>query len=196
MSEAERAEALNGRRRESRPWHSPPHRADDGYSRFHVAAACYEHQPHIGLDGARLDAFSEALLATLAGLDASCAAWCVLPNHYHLLVETTDILALLRAIGKLHGRTSHAWNGEEGTRGRSVFYRAVERAMRSDAHFWTTLNYIHHNPVHHRYAARWEDWPWSSATDYLAAVGSDHADRLWHDYPLLDYGRGWDDANL
>ena len=35
------------------------------------------------------------------------------------------------------------------TCGRKVFFRAVERAMRSDRRFWATLNYVHHNPVHH-----------------------------------------------
>lgn len=196
MSALERTAALAGRRRECRPWHSPPHCGYGERTRFHVSAACYEHRPHIGRDPARLEAFSEALLRALAEHTAVCAAWCVLPNHYHLLIETPDILGLLRGLGRLHGRTSYAWNGEEAARGRTVFYRAVERAMRSEAHFWTTLNYIHHNAVHHRYIERWEDWPWSSAADYLAAVGDERADRLWHDYPLLDYGRGWDDADL
>jgi len=43
---------------------------------------------------------------------------------------------------------------------------------------------------------RWQDWPFSSAREYLAAVGRAEAERLWREYPVLDYGKGWDDANL
>jgi hypothetical protein len=74
------------------------------------------------------------------------------PNHYHALVEATDIKRLLHELGLLHGRTSHDWNGEERARGRKVFFRAVERAMRSARHYWAMLKYIHHNPVRHGYA--------------------------------------------
>jgi putative transposase len=77
--------------------------------------------------------------------------------------------------------------------GRKVFFRAVERAIRSDRHYWETLNYVHHNPVRHGYVARWIDWPWSSATDYLAQTGVEEAKRIWHEYPLRDYGKDWDE---
>lgn len=119
-----------------------------------------------------------------------------LPNHYHALVEAADVLSLLRALGKLHGRTSYTWNGEENSRGRKVFFRAAERAMRSDRHYWATLNYVHHNPVHHHYVERWTDWPWSSAREYLAQTDPEEAKRTWREYPLGDYGKGWDDAEM
>jgi len=56
------------------------------------------------------------------------------------LVEAADIKRLVYQLGRLHGRTSHAWNAEERTSGRKVFFRAVERAMRSDRHYWARLN--------------------------------------------------------
>ena len=83
-----------------------------------------------------MDNFSRDLLAVFAAHSRQTFAWCVLPNHYHALVEAPDAKALLRDLGLLHGRTSHAWNGEEQARGRKVFFRAVERAMRSDRHYW------------------------------------------------------------
>lgn len=113
-----------------------------------------------------------------------------------MLVETADILGLLHKLGRFHGRTSYTWNGEENTRGRQVFFQTVERAMRSDRHFWATLNYVHHNPVHHGYVERWTNWPWSSATEFLAQTDLEEAKRIWREYPLDDYGRGWDDPDL
>ena len=68
--------------------------------------------------------------------------------------------------------------------------RAVERAMRSDRHYFATLNYVHHNPVRHGYVERWTDWQWSSAKQYLELTGFEEAKRIWKDYPIRDYGKG------
>lgn len=137
--------------------------------------------------------------AWLEVLDAHCprvAAWVVLPNHYHALVVTGDVLQLLHALGRLHGRTSHDWNGEENARGRQVWCNAAETVIKSEGHYFATLNYVHHNSVKHRYASRWTDWPWSSAGDFLHAVPREEAERIWKAYPIGDYGAGWDDAEL
>jgi putative transposase len=143
-----------------------------------------------------MDMFARDLLTVFAAHGGRAFAWCVLPNHYHALVEAPDVLDLLRGLGRFHGRTSYAWNGAESTRGRKVFFRAVERAIRSDGHFWATLNYVHHNPVHHGYAARWTDWSWSSATEYLAQTEPGEAERIWRQYPVRDYGKGWDEPEM
>lgn len=64
--------------------------------------------------------------------------------------------------------------------------------MRSERHFWTTMNYVHHNPVRHQAVQRWQDWYWSSASQYLELVGRDEAIRIWKEYPLKGYGDKWD----
>ena len=143
-----------------------------------------------------MDDFSRDLLAVFAAHASQTFGWCVLPNHYHALVEAPDVKNLLRGLGLFHGRTSYAWNGEEKTRGRKVFYRAVERAIRSERHYWATLNDVHHNPVRHGYVERWTDWRWSSATEYLAQMGLEEAKRVWLDYPVRDYGKDWDEPGI
>ena len=59
-----------------------------------------------------MDNFAGNLLAVLEAHANQTFAWCVLPNHYHALVETADIKGLIYQLGRLHGRTSHAWNAE------------------------------------------------------------------------------------
>lgn len=196
LSLHERTELLASRQRASRPWHGPLHWGQDGPAWFHLTAASYEHVPHIGHSPARMDRFADELLAVSAAQSASVAAWCLLPNHYHLLLQTPDLHALVAALGRLHGRSSREWNLEESTTGRRVFHRAADRQIRSDAHFWATLNYVHHNPVRHGYVAQWTDWPWSSAAGYLDSLGHSEANRIWRTYPLLDYGEGWDDPRF
>jgi putative transposase len=196
LTPSQRKEVLAWRQSNQRPWHAPPHRPNYGHLHFHITAACYEHQPCIGFSPERMEAFSRALLELIAQHATNTPAWCVLPNHDHALVETTNVLRLLHELGQFHGRTSYTWNGEEGRRGRQVFHRAIERFMRSERHFWATINYIHHNPVHHGYVKLWTDWPWSSAGDYLAQMGMEEAARVWREYRIRDYGKGWDDASL
>lgn len=196
LNEKQRKELLAWRKERGYPWHSPPHRPNFGHLRFLISAACYEHHSYIGHSPERMDAFSRDLLDVIAVCECRSFAWCVLPNHYHALVEAADIKFLLHELGLMHGRTSYTWNFEEKSRGRKVFFRAVERAMRSDRHYWATINYVHHNPVRHKYVKRWTDWPWSSAVQYLAQLGVDEAKRVWQEYPVDDYGKNWDEPDM
>lgn len=196
LTPKQREELLTWRKQNARPWHSPPHRPNYGHLHFLVSASCYEHAHHIGATPQRMDRFSAELLQVFRTHAGRTVAWCVLPNHYHAIVETPNILGLLHELGRLHGRTSHAWNGEDGARGRQVFHRATERFMRSERHFFATLNYVHHNPVHHRYVQVWTDWPWSSVTEYRADLGRVEAERVWKGYPLYGYGKKWDEPGI
>ena len=58
-------------------------------------------------------------------------------------------------------------------RGRQVWHRAAETEMKSDRHFWASLNYVLHNAVRHGYVEHWQDWPHSNADRYLSEVGPD-----------------------
>jgi putative transposase len=66
-----------------------------------------------------------------------------------------DMPTFSAAFGELHGRTSFQINGEDNMRGRKVWHRFQDRCMRSDRHFYTSLNYIHNNPVKHGYVIKW-----------------------------------------
>ncbi|MCX7721651.1 MAG: transposase [Verrucomicrobiae bacterium] len=188
----QRAALLAWRKRHSFPWHSPPH-ARFGRGTYHLTAACLNHAHYIGRSCERMREFCEALLAALAPVTTGIHAWCVLPNHYHLLVSVPDLRDATRALGRLHGQLSFRWNQEEQMRGRKVWHAAADRFIRSARHFWATMNYIHHNPVRHGYVKRWQDWPYSSAREFLSAVGPDEAERIWRAFPVKDYGAGWDE---
>lgn len=63
LTPEQQASVLSWRKDNRRPWHAPPHRPNFHHTQFHISAACYEHQPHIGLSPERMDSFSEALLS-------------------------------------------------------------------------------------------------------------------------------------
>jgi putative transposase len=195
MTPEERSEVLQYRQRHHLPWHSPPHYASDA-GLYLITAACFEHKPVIGSPSERMSEFEAELLRTVEAQARRLFAWVVLPNHYHVLVDAPDLNGLLGWLGKLHGRTSHRWNGQDQCRGRQVWYRAAETAMKSERHFWATLNYVLNNAVRHGYAECWQDWPYSNAPQYLAEIGREEAERRWRQYPLLDYGADWDPPEL
>jgi len=120
-------------------------------------------------------------------------AWVVLPNHYHLLARVTDVPALSRIFRAVHGRLSRQWNLEDHAVGRKVWYCYSDRAIRSEGHYYTTLNYIHYNPVKHGWSLSPYDWPHSSVSWYLEHEGREWLQDLWTAYPVREYGRGWDD---
>ncbi len=68
--------------------------------------------------------------------------------------------------------------------------------MKSEGHFYASINYVLHNAVHHNYVKRWLDWPYSNADSLLQSMGYEKAERIWKTYPLYDYGRDWDHPDL
>ena len=193
MTPRQRAEVLDLRRRSQSPWHSPPHYVEEGVQFYHLTAACYEHLPIIGKSPERMAGFEANLRETLGLFGNQLCAWCILPNHWHALLQTESLQETIRQVGRLHGRTSFLWNKADGCQGRKCWHRCADRRIRSDAHRFAVRNYIHHNPVKHGYAENWEAWPFSSAANYLAQVGRDKALELWGKYPVLEMGKGWDD---
>lgn len=98
-------------------------------------------------------------------------AYCVMGNHYHLLVRTSES-DLDRAMDHLEGlytRRFHRRHGTQGVllRGR---YRAI--AVLPHRHLVNVSRYIHRNPVEAGLAARPEDWPHSSFRAYLNPAGA------------------------
>jgi len=174
------------------PWHSPPHLDFTGLHQYLISSSCYEHALIIGKDAQRMTGCEASVLETCRGLSSDIYAWCILPNHYHVLLRTEQIKELRLELGQFHGRSAFEWNGEDDCRGRKVWYNCFERFIKSERHFWATLNYVHHNPVHHGYTKNWEDWPWSSARAFLERLGREKAKEIWLRYPILDYGKKWD----
>jgi len=60
---------------------------------------------------------------------------------------------------QLHGKPSRQWNRKDGLTGkRKVWYQFTDRMIRGEAHYFSTLNYIHYNPVKHSYTKRMDEW--------------------------------------
>lgn len=192
MTAAQQREIVAYRQQQRRPWHSPPHWDYAGERQFLVTGTCFEHVAVVGQTPERMTECESDLLAIYEQHCSAIYAWCLLPNHYHWVIRTEKIKELLRELGLYHGRSAYKWNGEDQRRGRKVWYNCFERTLKSHRHFWASVNYVHNNPVHHGYVERWQDWPWSSAAEFIERVGRECALDIWREYPVLDYGKKWD----
>jgi putative transposase len=192
MTEAQRIDALKYRQTRRFPKHSLPHFDFEGETQYILTAACYEHKHIIGKTHERLSECEEDILTICNEFCSQIYAWCFLPNHYHILLKTSQMKALRKQIGLFNGRSSFKWNGEDETRGRIVWRNCFERRIKSQRHYFASMNYVLNNAVHHGYVQRWQDWVWSNANEYLEKVGKEEATKVWKEYPILDYGKKWD----
>jgi len=111
-------------------------------------------------------------------------AWCLMPNHFHFMIYTTEQSALLinekhrertqqlsKSIGTLLSSYTQAFNKQYHLKG-SLWAHNTEAIILNDikdAYACTCFHYIHQNPVKARLAAKMEDWEFSSYIDYTGA---------------------------
>jgi putative transposase len=93
-------------------------------------------------------------------------AWCLMPNHVHLMLAPPTPEALRAALAEAHRRYSRRVNFREGWRGYLWQGRFASCPM-DEAHALAAARYIELNPVRARLAAAPEAWRWSSARAHL-----------------------------
>jgi putative transposase len=115
-----------------------------------------------------------------------CHAYCLMDNHYHLLVETPDGNLSLgmrqlngvytQAFNKRRNRTGHLFQGR---------YKAI--LIQKDSHLLEVCRYVVLNPIRARMVEKPDDWKWSS---YLATAGKEQPHAcLTRDWVLGQFSR-------
>jgi len=107
-------------------------------------------------------------------------AYCLMPNHVHLVALPSEVDALHRALRPLHTRYAQRVNRAFGWKGHVWQGRFFASAL-DEAHLWAAIRYVERNPVRARLVESAEDYPWSSASSHCG---------LWND-PLLSADPGW-----
>jgi putative transposase len=113
-------------------------------------------------------------------------AYCLMPNHVHLILVPSDADGLRAALGEAHRRYTRHVNFREGWRGYLWQGRFASFPM-DEAFLLACAHYVELNPVRAKPARRARDWRWSSARAHLD--GRD--DGLVTVRPLLDLVPDW-----
>jgi len=94
-------------------------------------------------------------------------AWCIMPNHVHVLIEPHISLSkIIQSWKSFTGSCALKHNAELGlgVPGKSFWMREYwDRFIRNEKHFNNVIEYIHNNPVKANLVTKKEDWKWSSA---------------------------------
>lgn len=190
LTPEQRVKLVEERLAKGYPPHSPPHPVQNAEF-YHITVSCFEHKSRINTEERRQQILNIIFNKfILDGIEID--AWVVLPNHYHLLVRNINISRLSVLFRSIHGLLARQWNLEDNITGK-VWCSFSDRAIRSERHYYTTINYIHYNPVKHGWAKSPYDWSSSSVHWYLEYQGREWLRSTWVEYPVKDYGKGWDD---
>lgn len=96
-------------------------------------------------------------------------AWCLMPNHVHLIVVPSDEWGLSVAMRYCNRVHAVAVNERHGWRG-CLWQSRFHSFFMSDRHLMAALAYVELNPVRAGLCASPEDYPWSSAKASLAGT--------------------------
>jgi len=97
-------------------------------------------------------------------------AYCLMPNHVHLIVVPETPQGLHQAVGEAHRRYTRHVNFREGWRGHLWQGRFASFVM-DEPHLMAALRYVELNPVRAGLAERPENYPWSSARAHVQGTG-------------------------
>ena len=108
-------------------------------------------------------AFLKAIAHACVEIPMPVLAYCLMPNHFHLVVLPANDGDLsvwmhwlqnthVRRYHKHHGTSGHVWQGR---------FKAFP--IQEDGHLLTVLRYVERNPVRAKLVRLAQRWPWSSA---------------------------------
>ena len=128
----------------------------------------------IFLDDADRVAFLEILDDVVGRFGWLCHAYCLMNNHYHLLVETPDA-NLSRGMRHLNGVYTQRFNRSHARVGHVMQGRFKSILVDKDSHLLELARYVVLNPVRAKMVRSARDWRWSS---YRATAGHEPALKL------------------
>jgi len=96
----------------------------------------------------------------------SILAFCLMPNHVHLITIPRKEDSLARTFNTCHMRYSQYYNKKQNNRGhlwQGRFYSCVL----GESHLYEAIRYVENNPVRAKIVKKAEGWEWSSAKAHL-----------------------------
>ncbi len=95
------------------------------------------------------------------------AAYCLMPNHYHLLIQTPDG-NLSRCMRHINAVFTQRYNSAHGCDGQLFRRRFKSILIDSDAYLLQVVRYIHRNPLRSNLTKNLDNYKWCSHTGYIS----------------------------
>lgn len=118
------------------------------------------------------EVYIDLMAERCAAHGVSCWAYCLMPNHIHLVLVPTTEDGLARAVGEAHRRYAAYFNARARVTGHLFQGRFTSAAM-DDDYLLAAVRYLALSPVKANLTKRAKDWRWSSVAAHLS--GQDDA---------------------
>ena len=130
---------------------------------FHVVNRAAKRAPLFESAG-DYDAFEHVLAEAIARDNVDLFAYCLMPNHWHLLLSPGTDGALSRFMHWLTTTHARRWQTVRGLDGQGAVYQGRFRSIpvSSDEHFLWVGRYVERNALRAGLVKDAKDWPWSS----------------------------------
>jgi putative transposase len=134
-------------------------------------------------DDASRRCFLELLDETIERYVWELHSWCLMSNHFHLLVTTVEP-TVSEGMQYLNGRYGQWYDWRHGYEGHVFERRFWSDLIETDFHLFESARYIVLNPVRARLCRTAADWRWSSyrRTMGLTTKGPELSTMLLHSF--------------
>ena len=163
---------------------SRPLRIEYDGALYHVTSRGNEKKP-ISRDETDRNIFLDILSSVNKRYSWFCHAYCLMNNHYHIVIETPDG-NLSKGMRQLNGVYTQAFNKRHRRVGHIFQGRYKAILIQKESHLLEVCRYVVLNPVRAKAAKNPEEWTWSS---YRATAGLEKPHScLTTDWVLSQFG--------
>jgi putative transposase len=108
--------------------------------------------------------FEQLLTDGVEEYNVQLLAYCLMPNHWHLVLIPQEDGSLSRFMGWLCNAHTRKWHVAKGTVGQGHLYQGRYKSFlcQEDEHLFTIMRYVERNALKANLVRRAENWQWSS----------------------------------
>lgn len=130
------------------------------------------------------DAFERILEEAVAKSDMRLLAYCVMPNHWHLVVYPRQDGDLARFMSWLTNTHTRRWHTAKHTTGQGHLYQGRYKSFicQQDTYFLTLCRYVERNAKKANLVGKAEEWRWGSA--WRRHHGTEEQKKLLSEWPV------------